>query len=115
VQWTPPGTSETVTVKLPLEDELIDYEKRSGFRLPASHDLEVVTEKGVQRLAPGATLELAGGRLRYEGLTTWMGYVVFYDWTLPWLLAAAMLAAGALGWHFWRRFAARPWHEGQVQ
>lgn len=115
VQWTPPGTSATVTLKLPLEGELIDYEKRSGFRLPARHDLEVVTEKGVQRLAPGATLELAGGRLRYEGLTTWMGYVVFYDWTLPWLLAAAMLAAGALGWHFWRRFVARPWHEGQVQ
>ena len=114
VEWTPPGAKETVTVKLPLEDELIDYEKRSGFRLPPTHEVEILLEKKTHRLAPGATLELAGGRLRYEGLTTWMGYVVFYDWTLPWLLAAALAAAGALGWHFWRRFAARPWHEGQA-
>ena len=40
-----------------------------------------------------------------------MGYVVYSDWTLPWLLAAATLAAAALGWHFWRRFAMRPWQE----
>ena len=111
VQWTPPGASETVTVKLALDEELIDYERASRFRLPPSHDVEVVHGGKSQALRPGASVELAGGRLRYEGLTTWMGYVVYSDWTLPWLLAAATLAAAALGWHFWRRFAMRPWQE----
>ena len=111
VEWILPGTKQTVTVKLPLDGELIDYGTRSGFRLPSNQAVELTVEKRQHSLAPGATLELAGGRLRYEGLTTWMGYVVFYDWTLPWLLAAALAAAGALGWHFWRRFAARPWQE----
>ena len=100
-----------MTVKLAIGEELIDYERKSGFRLPPSHDVEVTYRGKMQTLRPGASMDLAGGRLRYEGLTTWMGYVVFSDWTLPWLLAAATLAAAALGWHFWRRFAARPWQE----
>jgi len=111
VQWTLPGTERSVTVRLPLDEELIDYERSSGFRLPPRRDVELIVEGRAHVLAPGATLELAGGRLRYEGLTTWMGYAVFFDWTLPWLAAAAVLAALALGWHFWRRFAARPWQE----
>jgi cytochrome c biogenesis protein len=112
-QWTLPGTGQTVTVKLPIDEELIDYEAASGFRLPPRHDLELLVQGRSHALAPGASLELAGGRLRYEGLSTWMGYVVFFDWTLPWLLAAAVLAALSLGWHFWRRFAARPWNEAR--
>jgi hypothetical protein len=111
VQWTLPGTERNVTVRLPLDEELIDYERTSGFRLPPRRDVELVVDGRAHMLAPGATLELAGGRLRYEGLTTWMGYAVFFEWTLPWLAAAAVLAALALGWHFWRRFAARPWQE----
>jgi cytochrome c biogenesis protein len=38
-----------------------------------------------------------------------MGYSVFYDWTMPWLLAACTLAVLALGWHFWSKFSVRPW------
>jgi hypothetical protein len=44
------------------------------------------------------------GVLVYEGLTAWMGYKVFYDPTLPWLLASAVLAIAALSAFFWRRF-----------
>jgi len=110
-QWTLPGTDRGVTVRLPLDQELIDYERAAGFRLPPRRDVELVVDGRAHVLAPGASLELAEGRLRYEGLTTWMGYVVFFDWTLPWLAAAGALAALALGWHFWRRFAARSWNE----
>jgi ResB-like family protein len=110
-QWTLPGTERSLTVRLPLDEELIDYERASRFSLPPSRAIEVVHGGKTQTLQPGASLELAEGRLRYEGLTTWMGYAVFFDWTLPWLAAAAVLAALALGWHFWRRFAARPWQE----
>jgi hypothetical protein len=38
-----------------------------------------------------------------------MGYTVFSDWTMPWLIAACILAVASLGWHFGRRFAATPW------
>ena len=39
------------------------------------------------------------GRLVYDGLRTWMGYRVAYDPSLPWLLAAALLATLALALH----------------
>jgi cytochrome c biogenesis protein len=107
--WVLPHTDQKITVKLPIDAELIDFEKASAFRVPPKQDLQISFGGKEQVLAPGAALEVAGGRLRYEGLTTWMGYVVFSDWTMPWLLAAAAAAAAALGWHFWRRFSARPW------
>jgi cytochrome c biogenesis protein len=60
-------------------------------------------------MVPGERYVLPQGTLVYEGLTAWMGYAVFYDWTIPWLLAAAAAAVASLSVHFWRKFAARPW------
>jgi len=104
-EWLLPSTDQKVLARLRIDEELIDYEKASGFRLPPKHDVEIQVDGKSHRLVPGSALELAGGRLGYHGLTTWMGYVVFSDWTLPWLLAAALLAAGTLAWHFWRKYA----------
>jgi len=68
------------------------------------------TRVAFQELRPGDGVDLPEGRLDYQGVRAWMGYTVFYDWTIPWLLAAALGAVGALGWHFWRKFAGRPWN-----
>ena len=77
--------------------------------MPDQH--QVVVRHGEQRaeLSPGESVALPGGRLDYLGLSTWMGYQVFYDRTIPWLLAAAGFSILCLGWHFWTRFTARPW------
>jgi len=50
-----------------------------------------------------------GGVLLYDSLTIWMGYTVFYDWTISWLFAASIVAVLSLAWFFWQKFAARPW------
>jgi cytochrome c biogenesis protein len=64
-------------------------------------------------LRPGDSLQLPGATLRYERLTGWMGYRIFYDPTLMPMLAAALLAIAGLGWHLWRRGARLlPQHEG---
>ena len=86
-----------------------DAERPSEFRLPERHKLVVRAGEARQELVPGARYQMQDGVLVYEGLTTWMGYTVFYDWTMPWLLAACLTAVVALSWHFWRKFAARPW------
>lgn len=104
-EWTPPGAAERVTFRLHM-DPIADTERDWRLALPATHRLEVEAGGVRHGLAPGEWLEIDGGRLRYEGLTTWMGYSVFYDWTLPWLLAAAVIAALSLAWHFWQRFRA---------
>ena len=71
-----------------------------------SHRL--VLRVGDQRaeLAPGGRVDIPGGTLVYERLSTWMGYRVSFDPTLPWLLAASLLAALSLAWHYTQRFVA---------
>lgn len=109
VEWTPPDTQTRVMLKLKLDEALIDPEKASRFRMPSTHRIEIEVGGKVDVLAPGDAIALAGGHLKYEGLTTWMGYLIFYDWTLPWLLAASFVAAASLGWHYWPRVFGRPW------
>lgn len=108
-EWTPPGTHMKLWLMLQFDEVLLDPASHSQFRLPHRHTL--VVREGAHRveMQPGARLELTEGVLTYEGLTTWMGYTVFSDWTLPWLLAASVLAAASLGWHWLRKFAASPW------
>jgi cytochrome c biogenesis protein len=102
-EWPLPDGREA-WVMLQFDQTLIDPAKTSSFRLPDEHRL--IVRIGSQRasLAPGERLTLDGGTLVYEGLHTWMGYRVTYDPTLPWLLAASLLASLALAAHYVRKF-----------
>lgn len=106
-QWSLPD-GRAVWLMLQIDETLIDPDAASQFRLPGRHAL--VLRVGEQRfeLQPGQRVALSGGTLSYDGLRTWMGYKVFYDWTLPWLLAASLLAALSLAWHYVGKFWARP-------
>jgi len=108
-QWTPPGAAVPVWIMLELEQPVFDERAAWTFRAPAEHKLIVRVGEERRELRPGDDYALPGGALHYQGLTTWMGYSVFYDPTLPWLLASALLAVASLAWHFWRKFAAQPW------
>lgn len=98
-RWSLPGGPE-VWVQLALDETLIDPGRADAFRLPGAPRL--VVRSGDQRaeLAPGGHIALPGGTLVFESLRSWMGYRVTYDPTLPWLLAASLVASLALGWHY---------------
>lgn len=108
-EWEIPGTSLKLWTMLQFDEIILDPEKPSEFRLPQQH--KIIVRHGSERreLQPGEAMELPGGKLVYQGLKSWMGYTVFYDWTIFWLLAACLVAIGAIGWHFWRKFLTRPW------
>ncbi len=108
-EWTPPGGRTPVWVMLQFDELLLDPAKPSEFHLPRDYELVVRVGDTRHTLRPGESLRLADGILTLDELKTWMGYTVFYDWTLPWLFAACAVAAASLGAHFWRRFAAKPW------
>lgn len=108
-EWTLPGTQAALWTMLQFDEVLLDPERVSQFRLPERHTLVVRVGGARYELVPGARLALPEGVLVYERLSTWMGYTVFYDWTLPWLLVACALAVASLAWHFWKMFAAQPW------
>lgn len=110
-EWSPPGSGIVVWTQLTFDEVILDPEKPSEFRLPSQHQIVLRVGDSRHELQPGQAVELPGGKLVYAGLLAWMGYVVFYDWTLHWMLATSAVAVLSLGWHFWRKFAAKPWNE----
>jgi len=109
--WRPAGLSDDIWVMLNVEEELIAAEKASRFRLPESKRIVVRHGEGRWEMEPGQQLDLPDGTLEYHGLRTWMGYRFFFDWTIPWMLAACAVAVMSLSWHFWRKFASTPWNK----
>ena len=112
MEWTPPGMREPIWCLLRFDKPPLDETREAFFQKPAAdvrHD--VVLRAGTVRheLTVGQSQPFAEGVLRYDGLSTWMGYEVFYDWTIPWLLAACLMAVLCLAWHFARAFRANPW------
>lgn len=114
LDWTLPGTTQQLWTQLQFDEVLLDPQRPSQFRVPKDHLL--VMRVGEQRyeLRPGQSIDFQDGRLTYKELRTWMGFAVFYDWTLPWLFAAGMVAVLSLGWHYWRKYAAKPWLQGET-
>jgi cytochrome c biogenesis protein len=108
LEWKLPG-GPALWTQLEFDQPPLDAARETWFRKPDAHRVVVRVAEQRWELGPGGQARLAGGTLVYEGLTTWMGYNVFYDWTLPWLLAACVAAAAALGWHLARRFTRVAW------
>lgn len=54
-------------------------------------------------LRPGDQIDLPGGTLSYVRLDSWMGYVVSYDPTRPWIFATVLIGIASLIWFYWRR------------
>lgn len=98
--------------RLLIDQSPLDPAAATRFDLPQRYRLVVRSSLGEFQPRPGESVPLGRGRLVFRGLGSWMGYSVFYDWTIPWLLAASSLAVVALAWHFRRKFAARPWTAG---
>lgn len=110
-QWRLPDTAIKVWTMLTFDEVVLDPAKPSEFRLPKQHKLVMRVGEMRRELQEGESLELPEGRLVYVGLRSWMGYEVFYDWTIHWLLGVSLLAVGSLGWYFWRKFMATPWDQ----
>lgn len=110
IEWTPPGTDLKIWTMLEFSEIILAPDRPSSFRPPREHTLVLRIGERRWEMVPGASVELPEGRIEYRGLRGWMGYTVFYDWTIPWLLAASVVAVLALGMHFWSKFAAKPWN-----
>lgn len=109
LEWTPPGASRSLITRLEIDERIIDIENAWVLRPPGEHALSISAGSERVALRPGESYRLPEGTLQYAGLRMWMGYSVFYDWTVSWMLAACALAVAALGWHYAARFRREPW------
>lgn len=130
--WIPDaGRPETGAIHLP-SFPLNDWQQKRRWQAPGGPQLDLILDPGIKidylqawqldsrqlkpllklqwakqnhELRPGQTLQLEGGRIHFEGVRGWMGYRIFYDPTLPWLLGCAIAGVLALAWHLLGRFA----------
>lgn len=108
-QWTPPGTHEEIKFWLQLKTGLtlehpwdLDSRNSSGVLVVTTRDKRI-------ELKPGEEARLEHGRLRYDRLTAWMGYRVFYDPTIQWLFFVAVTGVLGLIHYFWKKLNLSPW------
>lgn len=109
LDWTLPGTTHQLWTQLQFDEVILDPQRPSQFRAPQDHLLVVRVGEKRYELRPGQSIDFPDGNLTYKELRTWMGFTLFHDWTLPWLVAAGILLVLSLGWHYWVKCAAKPW------
>jgi cytochrome c biogenesis protein ResB len=105
-RWTPPGTAAEIRFWLQIETGM---NPQGAWQLDPVNTAGVLVVRAGERrveLKPGESSRLDGGVLRYERLSSWMGYKLFYDPTLHWLFIASMITVLGLAAHFWRKFGA---------
>lgn len=108
-RWVPPGTQEEIKFWLQLKTGMTLEEAWTLDGRNSTGVLVVSTEDRRVELNPGEEVKLAHGRLRYESLTTWMGYRVFYDPTIQWLFYVSVMGVLGLSHYFWVRLNLKPW------
>ena len=112
--WRLPEGGPALWTQLKFGEVILDPDHASTFRLPEKHSVSIRVGEGaseiLREMRPGEVLRLPEGELSYLGLRAWMGYTVFHDPTLPWMLAAVLFAVACLAWHLYSKYFARPWN-----
>ncbi|MDO8991384.1 MAG: cytochrome c biogenesis protein ResB [Sideroxyarcus sp.] len=108
--WRPAGAKSDIWIMLDVPEDLIPADRASRFNAPQQYPLVLRRGDLRREMRPGERVSLPDGDVEYRELRTWMGYSVFYDWTLPWMLSACVVAVLSMGAHFWNKFAAKPWN-----
>ncbi len=76
----------------------------------------LVVTHGEQRneLQVGDRVKVGGGELRYDRLSTWMGYRVFYDPTLKWMFFVSVTGVFGLMYYFKQKLNLQAWENDDV-
>ncbi len=102
-EWTLPQTQQKIWTMLVIEEDLLPEDSDFNFRVSYKHHLVIRVNGQRYVLRQGDEINLPGGILRYDSLVSWMGYMVDYDWTRPWLFAACLIALFSLSFYYFSR------------
>ena len=108
-RWVPPNSSEEIKFWLQLETGM-DMDK--SWELDgrtATGTLIVTTPEKRHEVQVGGSVDMENGVLRFDALTTWMGYRLFYDPTIQWLFIVSILGVLGLSHYFWKKVNLLPW------
>jgi cytochrome c biogenesis protein len=108
-RWHPPGSDMEIKFWLQLntgmkEDDhwVLDGRTSTGVLIVTADDAR-------HEVQLGKSVDLQNGRLRFDALTTWMGYRLFYDPTIQWMFFVAIMGVLGLTQYFWKKINLQPW------
>jgi len=108
-RWNPPGSDKEIKFWLQLnagmkEDDhwVLDGRTSSGV-------LIVTTDDKRHEVQLGQSVQLSDGQLRFDALTMWMGYRLFYDPTIQWMFFVSIMGVLGLAQYFWKKTNLQPW------
>ena len=110
-RWTPPGAEEEIKFWLQLNTGMTQDASWVLDGRTSSGVLVVTTDDKRREVQLGESVQLRTGTLRFDALTTWMGYRVFYDPTIQWLFLISILGVLGLTHYFWKKINLQPWLE----
>ncbi len=111
--WTAPDTAKTVALWLELSAPIYTEDAQWQFSVPKDASLVVTVDDVRTTLLPGQVMPIGGGTLRYGELRAWMGYGIYYNPAMSWILAASLVAVCGLGWHCFLKIRSTPWDAAQ--
>ena len=108
-RWIPPNSSDEIKFWLQLDTGMdinkswvLDGKNSTGT-------LIVTTPEKRHEVQVGQSVKLQNGVLKFEALTTWMGYRLFYDPTIQWMFFVAIMGVLGLSHYFWKKINLLPW------
>lgn len=108
-RWVPPNSDNEIKFWLQLKTGM-DAKVAWILSLENSSGVLVVTHKDRrEELQLGESIQLADGNLRFEQLSMWMGYRIFYDPTIQWMFFVSVAGVLGLGQYFWKKLNLQPW------
>ncbi|MDH5324600.1 MAG: hypothetical protein OEZ68_08495 [Gammaproteobacteria bacterium] len=112
-RWTPPESKKEIKFWLQLTTAM-DVSKSWVLSHRNSSGVLVVTHRGQRtELGLGQSVDLGDGVLRFERLSMWMGYRIFYDPTIHWMFFISIAGVLGLGQYFWKKINLQPWMEAE--
>ena len=113
-RWIPPGEAREIKFWLQL-DTGMNEDKDWTLDGRTSTGVLIVTIGEKRHEVPvGQSVRLDNGVLRFDALTTWMGYRLFYDPTIRWLFFVSIMGVLGLSHYFWKKINLQPWMDESV-
>jgi cytochrome c biogenesis protein len=108
-RWVPPGGNQEIKFWLQLDTGMDENKSWTLDGRTSTGTLIVTTGEKRHEVPVGESVRLDNGVLRFDALTTWMGYRLFYDPTIHWLFFVAIMGVIGLAHYFWKKINLQPW------
>jgi len=109
-----PGVSETIWIGLEVDSNRKSFFYPS-FSVPKEYHFIVDINGEEYQLKPGNSINIVGGTLSINTLVPWIGYEMYYDPAIYFLLIASIVAVLSLGYFLNQRLAENHWIQENEQ